>query len=256
MIQTLAGRREVARDSDTWTAHKHRSQGGIPLCKMGRTGRAKGWLTIVARREDPGNPSVMVEPTQATVTSLLHELQAGNRAAFGALFPLVYDELRALAHRQRHRWRGDFTLNTTALLHEAYLKLVDQKGLQARSRTHFLGVAAKAMRHILCNYARDRLRKKRGGELRRLSLSDIQALPASLVLSAEQAEILVALDEALDRLDSEHKGLSDIVECRFFGAMSIEETAAALGVSPATVKRRWTLARAWLYRAMQNHSAP
>ena len=214
------------------------------------------WLTIRARQGDPESFSVMAESIQATVTSLLKELQAGNRAAFGELFPLVYDELRALAHRQRHRWRGDFTLNTTALVHEAYLKLVDQQGLQAKSRTHFLGVASKAMRHILCNYARDRLRKKRGGDLRRLNLTDIDTIPANVVLSTEQAEVLVALDDALGQLETEHQGLSDIVECRFFGAMSIEDTAAALRLSPATVKRRWILARSWLYRAMQRHSAP
>jgi RNA polymerase sigma factor (TIGR02999 family) len=194
--------------------------------------------------------------TESTVTNLLRELQAGNRAALDELLPLVYRELRALAHRQRQRWRGDFTLNTTALLHEAYLKLVDQKGLQASSQTHFLGVAAKAMRHILCNYARDRLRKKRGGNLRRLSLTDIQTVPANVVLSAEQAEVLAALDDALTQLEVEHKGLSDIVECRFFAAMSIEDTATALSLSPATVKRHWILARSWLYRAMQLHSAP
>jgi RNA polymerase sigma factor (TIGR02999 family) len=126
--------------------------------------------------------------------------------------------------------------------------------LKARSRTHFLGVAAKAIRHILCNYARDRLRRKRGGDLRRVSLADVETLPARVVLSVEQAEALVALDDALEQLDRVQKGLGDIVECRFFGAMSIEETAAALGVSPATVKRRWILARAWLYRALEGHS--
>ena len=197
----------------------------------------------------------MVEATQTTVTKLLHDYQAGNRAALGELFPLVYEELRVLAHRERRRWRGDFTLNTTSLVHEAYLKLVDQKELKAESRTHFLGVAAKAIRHILCNYARDRLRKKRGGDLRRLSFADIETVAPPVVLSPEQAEVLLALDEALTQLENVHKELSDIVECRFFGAMSIEDTAAALGLSPATVKRRWILARSWLYRAMQVHSA-
>jgi RNA polymerase sigma factor (TIGR02999 family) len=115
-------------------------------------------------------------------------------------------------------------------------------------------VASKAMRHILCNYARDRLRKKRGGERARLSLSDIETMPASVVFSPEQAEVLVGLDAALQQLESLHQELSDVVECRFFGAMSIEDTAAALRLSPATVKRRWILARAWLYRAMQAHS--
>jgi RNA polymerase sigma factor (TIGR02999 family) len=196
--------------------------------------------------------SAVVESTQTIVTNLLRELQVGNRAALGDLFPLVYNELRELAHRQRRRWRGDFTLNTTALVHEAYLKLVDQTRLDIDNRAHFLGVAAKAMRHILCNYARDRRRKKRGGDLQRLPLEEIDALPQTLTLSQDQAAILVALDDGLKQLETVDKRLSDVVECRFFGAMSIEDTAAALALSPATVKRRWTLARSWLYRELQD----
>jgi RNA polymerase sigma factor (TIGR02999 family) len=196
--------------------------------------------------------SAVVESTQTIVTNLLRELQVGNRAALGDLFPLVYNELRELAHRQRRRWRGDFTLNTTALVHEAYLKLVDQTRLDIDNRAHFLGVAAKAMRHILCNYARDRRRKKRGGDLQRLPLEEIDALPQTLTLSQDQAAILVALDDGLKQLETVDKRLSEVVECRFFGAMSIEDTAAALALSPATVKRRWTLARSWLYRELQD----
>jgi RNA polymerase sigma factor (TIGR02999 family) len=196
----------------------------------------------------------MVESAQTSVTNLLRELQGGNTAALSGLFPLIYEELRVLAHRQRQRWHGDLTLNTTALVHEAYLKLVDQKRLAPESRTHFLSVASKAMRHILCNYARDRLRKKRGGDLRRLSLTDIETIPEPIVLSAEQAETTLAVDRALRHLEKADKRLSEIVECRFFGSMSIEDTAAALGLSPATVKRRWTLARAWLFREMQNQA--
>lgn len=177
-------------------------------------------------------------------------MQSGNRAALGELFPLVYDELRGLAHRQRRRWRGDLTLNTTALVHEAYLKLVDQKRVDAGDRAHFLAVAAKAMRHILCNYARDRRRIKRGGGLERFSIDTMDALPTQLTFSHDQAAALIALDDALKALEKVDKRLSDVVECRFFGAMSIEDTSAALGLSPATVKRRWTLARSWLYREM------
>ena len=197
----------------------------------------------------------MVQSTRTTVTELLHELEGGNRAALSELFSLLYTELRTLARRQRRRWRGDFTLNTTAIVHEAYLKLVDQKRLEARSQTHFFAVAAKTMRHILCNYARDRLRKKRGGDLRRLTLADMDAVPENLVMSEEQSELLVALDDALRHLEKEDKGLSDIVECRFFVAMSIADTATALGLSPATVKRHWALARSWLYREMQKRAA-
>jgi RNA polymerase sigma factor (TIGR02999 family) len=196
----------------------------------------------------------VVDSTQTTVTNLLRELQAGNSAALGELFLLVYNELRVLAHRQRRRWHGDFTLNTTALVHEAYLKLVDQTQLDIDNRAHFLGVAAKAMRHILCNYARNRRTIKRGGDLQRLRLEELDALPEKMTLSQDQAAILVALDEALKQLETVDSRLSDVVECRFFGAMSIEDTAAALALSPATVKRRWTLARSWLYRELQGQS--
>ena len=198
----------------------------------------------------------MTQSTQMTVTQLLHELEHGNTAALSELFPLVYTELQKLARRQRRRWHGDFTLNTTALVHEAYLKLVDQKRVKARSRTHFFAVAAKTMRHILCNYARERLRKKRGGDLHRLTVANIEAIPENLIVSVEQSEVLVALDDALRHLEKDDQRLSDIVECRFFGAMSIADTASALGLSPATVKRHWALARSWLYREMQNRAAP
>jgi RNA polymerase sigma factor (TIGR02999 family) len=194
----------------------------------------------------------MQHASQTTVTRLLGELQAGNREALAELFPLIYDELRGLAHRQRQRWRGDVTLNTTALIHEAYLKLVDQKRFDAGSRAHFLGIAAKAMRHILCNYARDRRRKKRGGDLHKVSLEDVTAQPERITSSDEHTAILVALDDALNQLEKMDKRLSDVVECRFFGAMPIDDAAAALGLSPATVKRRWALARSWLFREMQD----
>lgn len=210
------------------------------------------WLTSDGSN---GGGLRMAESAQTTVTNLLREVQAGNRQALGELFPLVYGELCSLAHRHRRRWRGDLTLNTTALVHEAYLKLFEQKALRAASRTHFLCVASKAMRQILCNYARDRLRQKRGGDLARVPLTDIGTLPATVVFSPEDAEVLVALDAALRQLEVDQKDLSDIVECRFFGGMSIEDTAAALALSPATVKRRWLLARARLFQAMQAHTA-
>jgi RNA polymerase sigma factor (TIGR02999 family) len=195
--------------------------------------------------------SAMTLIAQGTVTRLLAELRAGNQGALDELLPLLYGELQALAHLQRRRWRGDYTLDTTALVHEAYLKLLGQKRLDADSRAHFLALTARAMRHILCNYARDRRRQKRGGGADRLALDDLDVLPGTVSFSAEQAERLGALDDALRRLEDVDKRQSEIVECRFFGAMSIEDTAAALGTSPATVKRLWALARAWLYREMQ-----
>ena len=193
----------------------------------------------------------MAHPTETTVTRLLAQLEGGHRAALDQLFPIVYAELRALAHRQRRRWYGDETLGTTALVNEAYLKLVDQQRLGARSRAHFLAIAAKAMRHILSNYAEARRRLKRGGDLRRVSADVLDAVPAPLGLTDAQAELLAALDDALRRLEETNVRLSRVVECRFLAGMSIEDTAVALDTSPATVKRDWVLARAWLYRELQ-----
>ncbi|MGH7553797.1 MAG: sigma-70 family RNA polymerase sigma factor [Longimicrobiales bacterium] len=189
-------------------------------------------------------------PQQETITGLLHAVQRGDRAALETLFPLVYEELRVLASAQRRRWHGDLTLNATALVHEAYIKLVAQNGIGAHNRGHFFAVAAKAMRHILCNYARDRQRLKRGGGVQHVTIEEaLDVVPA--VAWEEQAEELEALDDALQQLEQISERQSRIVECRFFGGMSIEETAGALELSPATVKRDWTMARAWLYREIQ-----
>lgn len=186
-----------------------------------------------------------------TITGLLLAVEQGDRGALDALFPLVYDELRRLARRQRRAWHGDSTLNTTALVHEAYLKVADQARLPAESRAHFFAVAAKAMRHILCNYARDRSRTKRGGGAVHLRLEPGHDLAAALPLSDDQTDTLATLDESLQALERIAARQARVVECRFFGGMSIEDTAAALGISPRTVKRDWTFARAWLRREMQ-----
>jgi RNA polymerase sigma factor (TIGR02999 family) len=188
----------------------------------------------------------------ARIAGLLEAIARGDREALNALFPLVYDELSLLAHRQRRNWNGDLTLNTTALVHEAYLKLADQKRLPAESCAHFVAVAAKAMRHILCNYARDRRRQKRGGGVQHVTLEP-EGHPAAveLELSTDQTDTLTALDEALQRLERIAERQSRVVECRFFGGMSVEDTAAALGMSERSVKRDWSFARAWLRREMQ-----
>jgi RNA polymerase sigma factor (TIGR02999 family) len=199
---------------------------------------------------ESGSRSSEADRPENTVTRLLGELRAGNRCALDELLPLIYGELRALARMQRRRWHGNHTLDTTALVHEAYLKLVDQKRVETSSRAHFLAVAARAMRHILCNYARDRGRQKRGGRLELLPIEAIEMVPGKVTFSIEQAEVLAALDDALCRLEVLDARQSQVVDCRFFGAMSVEDTAAALGMSPATVKRVWSLARAWLYREM------
>lgn len=194
----------------------------------------------------------MTPESETTVTRLLGELQRGQREALDQLYPLVYEELKALAHYHRRRWHGDDTLGTTALLHEAYLKLAGQRQLTANSRAHFFAVAAKAMRHILSNYAEARRRKKRGGDRAQVSLEVLEAMPVRLDLSDDHAEMLSALDEALARLEGTNERLSRVVECRFFGGMSIADTAAVLEISPATVKRDWLLARAWLYRELSD----
>ena len=189
---------------------------------------------------------------QDEVTRLLDALQHGDRGALDRLFPLVYEELRAVAHGQRQRWQGDHTLDTTALVHEAYLKLVDQSRATWESRAHFLATAAKAMRHILINYARDRRAEKRGGDQPKLSLEDIsEGLEGTAVLSDDNAELLVALDAALTKLALVNERQSRIVECRFFGGLTIDETAAALGISTASVSRGWALAQVRLFHDVQ-----
>ena len=178
-------------------------------------------------------------------------MRQGDGAALTALFSLVYEELRGIARTQRRAWRGDLTMGTTALVHEAYLKLAEQDRVLAENRAHFLGVASKTMRHILCNYSKLRRRHKRGGDAIHVTFdedADIFNLPD---LSDRQAELLESLDEALRKLEQVDRRLSDVIECRFFGGLSIDDTAAALDSSPATVKRHWALARAWLYREMK-----
>jgi RNA polymerase sigma factor (TIGR02999 family) len=189
---------------------------------------------------------------QDDVTRLLDALQHGDRAALDRLVPLVYEELRALAHGQRQRWQGDHTLDTTALVHEAYLKLVDQSRVSWESRAHFLATAAKAMRHILINYARDRRAQNRGGEQPKLSLEELsEGMEGTAVLSDDRAELLIALDAALTKLEHVNERQSRIVECRFFGGLTIEETAAALGISTASVSRGWALAQVRLFQDVQ-----
>jgi len=179
------------------------------------------------------------------ITGLLLAWRAGDRHAVDRLFPLVYDELRRIAHRQLGRERPDHTLGTTALVHEAYLKLVDQSRAQLTDRAHFFAVAARAMRRILVDYARRHRALKRGGAPARVSLDD-----ATLVAD-QRADTLVALDDALTRLTDVDERLSGVVECRFFGGLTEEETAEALGVTARTVRRDWVKAKGWLSQALR-----
>ena len=186
---------------------------------------------------------------QRAVGRLLEEAGGGDREAFDALVPLVYDELRVLARRQRRRWQGDETLDTTALIHEAYLRLVDQSSPQWSSRPHFLAVASRAMRQVLLDYAKRQMAAKRGGTRRAVPLHEVEeAMLARGSMGEAHTEALIAVEEALRRLEQHDPLHGRVVECRFYGGLTIEDTAEALGVSPATVKRRWALAQAWLYR--------
>jgi len=179
------------------------------------------------------------------VTRLLLEWGAGDRAALDRLVPLVFDELRRLAQSYLRRERADHTLQPTALVNEAYLRLVDQQGLRWQSRAHFFGIAANLMRQILVDHARRRAAEKRGGaDLQRLSLTQ-----AERVVGRADVDVL-ALNEALDRLAEFDPQQARIVELKFFAGLTIEETAEVLGVSHATVERDWKLARAWLKREL------
>lgn len=184
----------------------------------------------------------MASPQQ--VTQLLVAWSDGDQAARDELMPLVYEELRRLAHKYMRRERPVHTLQTSALLNEAYLRLVDQKNIQWQGRAHFFGIAARVMRQVLVDYARTRRYAKRGGDARRVSLDE------AMIVSTERANEVVALDEALKTLAEIDSRQSQIVELRFFGGLSIEETAEILAVSPGTVMRDWTLAKAWLRRAL------
>ena len=180
-------------------------------------------------------------PPEADVTALLVEVANGNQAAQEQLVPLVYDHLKKLARGYMRRERADHTLQTTALVHEAYLQLVRQRSPNWQGRAQFFGIAAQLMRRILIDHARRHLRAKRGGTQAVLPLDE------ALVFAPEHAEDLLKLDEALDRLSKLDPRQSRIVELRFFGGLNVEETSKFLGVSPITVKRDWALAKVWLY---------
>jgi len=191
------------------------------------------------------------DPRTSDVTTLLAELRAGDTSAVQRLFPLVYEELKRIAQIQRQGWLDAETLNTTALVHEAYVKLARGRESDWRDRAHFLAVAATAMRSILVDHARGRSRAKRGHGRAPLELAAIDGLiGAEPTDSVRDIDVLVALDDALDRLATLSERQGRIVECRFFGGMSVDETAEALGISTASVKRGWAMARAWLYREL------
>ena len=215
--------------------------GGLTLAPDG------GTLLLYSRvMESPkGNPS----PGDVTRTFL--RWRQGDEGALNALLPLVYDEMRRLAGSYLRNEGAGHTLQPTALAHEAYMRLLDQRQVSWQNRAHFMGLAAQAMRRILVDHARRRDAQKRGGGAMRVTLEDADAA-GEAVSSALPLDVPVEeLDQALDRLASLDERQARVVELRFFTGLSIEETGEALGVSPATVKRDWTLARAWLHRELK-----
>lgn len=176
------------------------------------------------------------------VTQLLADWGRGDKSAFDKLFPLVHEELRRIAQRQMSHERPGHTLQATALVNEAYLKLAGNEGFEWRDRAHFYAVCAQVMRHVLIDHARAHARDKRGGGAVQVSLND------AIALSEQRAEELVALDEALRSLEHLDPQKGRIVEMRYFGGLSIEETAEVLDISPRTVRREWRRSKAWLYR--------
>ena len=191
----------------------------------------------------------MCPASSGRVSRLLADWGRGNQEAREALIPVVYDELRRLARRHLWHERPDHTLQSAALVNEAYLRLVRQQPPQWQNRAHFFGVAAQMMRHILVDHARNRLAAKRGGGAARLTLD------ADVGFAQKSDVDLIALDAALEKLAALDPPQSRLIELRFFGGLSIEETAVVMGISPATVKREWATARAWLRREMKRDTS-
>ncbi len=181
------------------------------------------------------------------VTQLLIQWSNGDKAALDKLMPLIYEELRQLARHYMNRERAGHTLQTTALVNEAYLRLINRKQVHWQNRAHFFAIAAHLMRSILVDHARSHAYAKRGGGARKIALDE------ALAVSQQRAADVVALDDALKRLAEIDPEQSRIVELKFFGGLTIEETAEVLGLSPATIKREWSTAKAWLYHELSRN---
>ena len=200
---------------------------------------------MVHENREAGSP----EHRSEEVTRLLADWGNGDHGALDRLMPLVYDELRRIAARYLHSERPDHTLQTTALVHEAYLRLVDETRMHWQGRAHFFAVSATLIRNILVDHARIQNAAKRGGGVGKLPLDESFAVPAA------NAPAIIAVDDALQALAKIDVQQSRIVELRFFAGLTIEETAEVLGVSPSTVKRDWILAKTWIYRALSQSTA-
>ncbi|MEP6818355.1 MAG: sigma-70 family RNA polymerase sigma factor [bacterium] len=186
----------------------------------------------------------MTQPSTHEVTELLIEWSNGDKAALDKLLPLIHEELRRLARHYMSRERPGHTLQTTALVNEAYIRLVNRKGVHWQNRAHFFAIAAQVMRTILVDHARSQAYAKRGGGAHRIELDE------AMIVSQDRAAEVVALDDALKTLADFDPQQSRIVELRFFGGLTIEEAAEVLDLSPATIKREWSTAKAWLYREL------
>jgi RNA polymerase sigma factor (TIGR02999 family) len=209
--------------------------------------REPGAATHVSRsRMHP----VMPDPVPRSVTELLVRARSGDSSALADVFPLIYDELRRLAQQQLRREPDGHTLSPTALVHEAYMRLIDYSRTEWAGRAHFMAVASTAMRRILVDHARGHRSLKRGGGLRPVSLDAVE------VGAEDRAEQLISIDEALARLKELEPRQAQVVECRFFGGMTEEETAEALGIGLRTVKRDWARAKRWLHREVGAESQP
>jgi RNA polymerase sigma factor (TIGR02999 family) len=188
---------------------------------------------------------MMATLSSDNVTELLIEWREGDKTALDKLTPLVYDELRRIAHRYVRRERNGHTIQTTALVNEAYLRLAGTKNIGWQDRAHFFAVTAQVMRNVLIDHARRRLYAKRGGQAQQVPIDDV-----SLEMSEQRADELVVLDEALSDLAKLDLRKARVVELRYFGGLSLEETAEVLGISLMTVRRDWRAAKAWLYKAV------
>lgn len=188
-----------------------------------------------------------MESSSAEITALLTRLSKGDKSVIERLMPLVYDELHRRATFQMRQERANHTLQPTALVHETYLKLVEQRGATFKNRAHFMAVASQLMRRILIDHARARLTSKRGGEQIPVQLDE--AYP----LRTDTPQGMIAVDDALDKLKALDPRQEQIVEMRFFGGLTVEETAEVLGVSTRTIEREWTVARAWLYMHLKEN---
>jgi RNA polymerase sigma-70 factor, ECF subfamily len=194
----------------------------------------------------------MPDEPAAEVTQLLRAWQSGEREALDRLIPLVYEELRVIASRvASQEWRNG-SMQTTALVNEAFMKLVDQRSADWQNRAHFFAIAAQVMRRILLDDARRRLREKRGGGTVTISIDQLSPSPSAAAVDMVD---IIAIDRALRDLERLDPDQARIIELRFFGGLTVEETGAVLGVSPATVKREWSVAKGWLYRALTSGPA-